>query len=76
MFQFVRNIAIIAVTLLSCGASFAEDEQSANYMMPQFHKRRLRHGHFCSRSMRWNDCHDHCPWSLRRHPLRSSACDE
>ena len=34
MFQFVRNIAIIAVTLLSCGASFAEDEQSANYMMP------------------------------------------
>jgi Rap1a immunity proteins len=31
MFQFMRGIALI---LVSCGASFAEDDESANDMMP------------------------------------------
>ena len=35
MFQFLRGIALVAAMLISCSASFAEeDDQSANYMMP------------------------------------------
>lgn len=35
MFHFMRGVALVAATLLGCGASFAEDDLwSANYMMP------------------------------------------
>ena len=30
----MRGIALVAATLLSCGASFAEDLDLANYLMP------------------------------------------
>lgn len=33
MFQFMRGIAFIAAVIATCGASFAEDVESANYAM-------------------------------------------
>jgi Rap1a immunity proteins len=33
MFQFLRGVAIIAAVMTNCGFAFAEDLQSANYMM-------------------------------------------
>jgi Ssp1 endopeptidase immunity protein Rap1a len=34
LFQSLRNIALAAAMLLNCGACFAEDLESANYIMP------------------------------------------
>ena len=34
MFQFVRGIALVAAMLLGCGASFAQDLNSANFIVP------------------------------------------